>query len=104
MVVPTSMHWVGVQTVMASFSSWNGHKMHHHKYLLTDILKGRMGFDGFVVGDWNGHEQVPGCSPSSCADAINAGVDMIMVPYDWRKFIEIHGFTGQTRRHLPCPR
>lgn len=79
---------VGVQTVMASFSSWNGHKMHHHKYLLTDILKGRMGFDGFVVGDWNGHEQVPGCSPSSCAAAINAGVDMIMVPYDWRKFIE----------------
>ena len=79
---------VGVQTVMASFSSWNGHKMHHHKYLLTDILKGRMGFDGFVVGDWNGHEQVPGCSPSSCAAAINAGVDMIMVPYEWKKFLE----------------
>ncbi|MGB0343702.1 MAG: glycoside hydrolase family 3 protein, partial [Parvibaculales bacterium] len=79
---------VGVQTVMASFSSWNGQKMHHHKYLLTDILKGRMGFDGFVVGDWNGHEQVPGCSPSNCADAINAGVDMIMVPYDWKKFLE----------------
>jgi beta-glucosidase len=79
---------VGVQTVMASFSSWNGHKMHHHKYLLTDILKNRMGFDGFVVGDWNGHEQVPGCSPSSCAAAINAGVDMIMVPYEWKKFLE----------------
>ena len=79
---------VGVQTVMASFSSWNGQKMHHHKYLLTDILKGRMGFDGFVVGDWNGHEQVPGCSPSNCADAINAGVDMIMVTYDWKKFLE----------------
>lgn len=79
---------VGVQTVMASFSSWNGHKMHHHKYLLTDILKGRMGFDGFVVGDWNGHEQVPGCSPSSCAEAINAGVDMIMVPYEWKKFLQ----------------
>ena len=78
---------VGVQTVMASFSSWNGHKMHHHKYLLTDILKGKMGFDGFVVGDWNGHEQVPGCSPSSCAAAINAGVDMIMVPYEWKKFM-----------------
>ena len=78
---------VGVQTVMASFSSWNGHKMHHHKYLLTDILKGQMGFDGFVVGDWNGHEQVPGCSPSSCAAAINAGVDMIMVPYEWKKFM-----------------
>lgn len=79
---------VGVQTVMASFSSWNGQKMHHNKYLLTDILKGRMGFDGFVVGDWNGHEQVPGCSPSNCAEAINAGVDMIMVPYDWKKFLE----------------
>lgn len=79
---------VGVQTVMASFSSWNGQKMHHHKYLLTDILKRRMGFDGFVVGDWNGHEQVPGCSPSNCAEAINAGVDMIMVPYDWKKFLE----------------
>ena len=79
---------VGVQTVMASFSSWNGQKMHHHKYLLTDILKNRMGFDGFVVGDWNGHEQVPGCSPSSCAAAINAGVDMIMVPYEWKKFLE----------------
>ena len=78
---------VGVQTVMASFSSWNGKKMHHHKYLLTDILKGRMGFDGFVVGDWNGHEQVPGCSPSGCAEAINAGVDMIMVPYEWKKFL-----------------
>ena len=79
---------VGVQTVMASFSSWNGQKIHHHKYLLTDILKNRMGFDGFVVGDWNGHEQVPGCSPSSCAAAINAGVDMIMVPYEWKKFLE----------------
>jgi beta-glucosidase len=79
---------VGVQTVMASFSSWNGKKMHHHKYLLTDVLKGQMGFDGFVVGDWNGHEQVPGCSPSSCADAINAGVDMIMVPYEWKKFLD----------------
>lgn len=79
---------VGVQTVMASFSSWNGKKMHHHKYLLTDVLKGQMGFDGFVVGDWNGHEQVPGCSPASCADAINAGVDMIMVPYEWKKFLD----------------
>ncbi len=79
---------VGVQTVMASFTSWNGLKMHQHKYLLTDVLKNRMGFDGFVVGDWNGHEQVSGCSPSSCAAAINAGVDMIMVPYDWKKFLE----------------
>ena len=77
---------VGTQTVMASFSSWNGDKLHGHKYLLTDVLKGRMGFDGLVVGDWNGHEQIEGCSKSSCAEAINAGVDLIMVPEDWRAF------------------
>jgi len=77
----------GVQTIMASFSSWNGVKMHTNHYLLTDILKGRMGFDGFVVGDWNAHGQVPGCSDSSCPDAINAGIDMIMVPTDWKAFI-----------------
>lgn len=77
---------VGAQTVMASFTSWNGDKMHGHRYLLTDVLKERMGFDGFVIGDWNGHEQVPGCSAQSCPEAINAGVDMIMVPTDWRAF------------------
>ncbi len=74
----------GVQTVMASFSSWHGVKMHANEELLTDVLKGRMGFDGFVVWDWNGHGQVPGCSNESCAQAINAGVDMIMVPEDWK--------------------
>ena len=74
----------GVQTVMASFSSWHGVKMHANEELLTDVLKGRMGFDGFVVGDWNGHGQIPGCSNESCAQAINAGVDMIMVPEDWK--------------------
>lgn len=78
----------GVQTVMASFSSWKGDKLHGNRYLLTDVLKGRLGFDGFVVGDWNGHEQLQGCSVSSCEMAINAGVDMIMVPNDWKGFIE----------------
>ncbi len=78
----------GVQTVMASFSSWNGQKMHGNQYLLTDVLKGRMGFDGLVVGDWNGHGQVPGCTNASCPQAINAGVDLIMVPDDWRTMIE----------------
>ncbi|XXY45844.1 exo 1,3/1,4-beta-D-glucan glucohydrolase [Sorangium sp. So ce269] len=78
----------GAQTVMASFSSWNGDKMHGNQYLLTDILKGQLGFTGFVVGDWNGHGQLPGCSNSRCAAAINAGVDMIMVPNDWMAFIE----------------
>ncbi len=74
----------GVQTVMASFNSWHGRKMHGYEELLTGVLKGRMGFDGFVVGDWNGHGQVAGCSNASCAAAINAGVDMFMVPEDWK--------------------
>ncbi|WP_437975345.1 exo 1,3/1,4-beta-D-glucan glucohydrolase [Sorangium sp. So ce295] len=78
----------GAQTVMASFSSWNGDKMHGNQYLLTDILKGQLGFTGFVVGDWNGHGQLPGCNNTRCAAAINAGVDMIMVPNDWMAFIE----------------
>jgi beta-glucosidase len=74
----------GVLTVMASFSSWNGQKMHANRTLLTDVLKGRMGFDGFVVGDWNGHALIPGCSRDRCALAINAGVDMVMAPQDWK--------------------
>ncbi|GAK33524.1 lysosomal beta glucosidase [alpha proteobacterium Q-1] len=76
----------GVQTVMASFNSWNGDKLHGHRYLLTDVLKNRMGFDGFVVGDWNGHEQIPGCTVGSCAQVINAGVDMVMAPINWKDF------------------
>lgn len=78
----------GVQTVMASFNSWNGVKMHGNPYLLTQVLKERMGFDGFVVGDWNGHRQVPGCTVTSCAAAINAGLDMFMVPSDWQALYE----------------
>ncbi|MFV8782105.1 glycoside hydrolase family 3 protein [Microbulbifer sp. SA54] len=74
----------GVQSVMASFNSWNGLRLHGHKYLLTDVLKGRLGFDGFVVGDWNGHRFVDGCTVESCAAAINAGLDMFMVPSDWK--------------------
>ena len=74
----------GTQTVMASFNSWNGVKMHGNEYLLTDILKKQLGFDGFVVGDWNAHRQVPGCTVESCPHAINAGIDMLMVPSDWK--------------------
>ena len=70
----------GAQTVMASFSSWNGAKLHGNQYLLTDVLKQQMGFDGFVIGDWNGHGQVPGCRDNQCTEAIMAGVDMIVVP------------------------
>lgn len=82
-----SLH-VGVQTVMASFNSWHGKKMHGNKSLLSGVLKERMGFDGLVVGDWNGHGQIDGCSNSRCATAINAGVDIIMVPDDWKLMLE----------------
>jgi beta-glucosidase len=78
----------GVQTIMASFSSWHGVKMHGNRQILTDVLKGRMGFDGFIVGDWNAHGQVPGCSNSSCPQAINAGLDMFMAPRDWKGLYE----------------
>lgn len=78
----------GVQAVMASFSSWNGVKMHGNESLLTDVLKKRMGFDGFVVGDWNAQGQVPGCSNTDCAAAFNAGVDMMMTPDTWKGYYE----------------
>lgn len=84
----------GVQTVMASFNSWNNSgqniavgKMHGSKTMLTDVLKTKMGFDGLIVSDWNGIAQVPGCSNASCPQAINAGIDIVMVPDDWQAFI-----------------
>ena len=75
----------GVQSVMTSFNSWHGRKMHAHKELLTDVLVGQMGFDGFVVGDWNGHGQVEGCTNESCAAAFNNGLDMFMAPDSWEE-------------------
>jgi beta-glucosidase len=76
-----------VQTVMASFNSWNGEKIHGHRQLLTDVLKGQMGFDGILVSDWNGTGQINGCTDEICAQAINAGIDMVMVPEDWKPML-----------------
>ncbi|MBP8286621.1 MAG: glycoside hydrolase family 3 protein, partial [Rhodoferax sp.] len=73
----------GVQTVMASYNSFHGRKMHGYKEMLTDVLVDRMGLDGFVVGDWNGHGQVDGCKPEACAASFNAGLDMFMAPDTW---------------------
>ena len=79
----------GAQSVMASFNSWHGDKIHGNKYLLTNVLKEKMGFDGFVVGDWNGHGQIKGCSNESCPQAINAGLDVYMVPTGaWKSLYE----------------
>lgn len=80
---------VGAQSVMASFNSWNGKKIHGVKYLLTDVLKDKMGFDGFVVGDWNGHGQIAGCTNGNCPQSANAGLDIYMVPTDaWKPLYE----------------
>jgi len=75
----------GVQAVMASFNSWHGRKLHGYKELLDDVLVDQMGFDGFVVGDWNGHGQVEGCTNESCAASFNSGLDMFMAPDSWRE-------------------
>lgn len=91
----------GAQVVMSSFNSWHtdanydqtgkggyNKKIHGSKYLITDVLKGKLGFDGLVVTDWNGHGEVNGCSASNCPAAVNAGNDIIMVTArsDWKAF------------------
>lgn len=78
----------GVQSVMASYNSVRGTKMHGNRELLTNQLKGNMHFDGLVVGDWNGHGQVPTCTTTSCSAAINAGLDMFMAPDSWKGLYE----------------
>ena len=88
----------GAQVVMASYSSWRGQKMHGNHALLTDVLKGRFGFDGFVIGDWNGHEQLPGCTAVSCPAGIAAGLDMLMAPDGWKELqanLAAQAATGQ---------
>jgi beta-glucosidase len=83
-----------VRTVMVSYSSFTDTatgkhwgKMHGNRHLVTDVLKHRMGFNGLVVSDWNAIGQLPGCTNWHCPQAINAGIDLVMVPDDWKKFI-----------------
>lgn len=79
----------GVLSVMASYSSWNGAKLHSHRRLLTDVLKGELGFGGFVVSDWMGVDQVAARYEDAVVAAVNAGIDMVMVPNDFHRFIEV---------------
>ncbi|HEX3480361.1 MAG TPA: glycoside hydrolase family 3 N-terminal domain-containing protein [Kofleriaceae bacterium] len=82
----------GVGAVMISFSSWNGVKMHSNQFLITSVLKGELGFSGFVVTDWNGIDQIDGQTGFTAAEvdtAINAGIDMVMVPTAWQNFISV---------------
>lgn len=78
-----------VGSIMASYSSWNGEKMHGHHYLLTDVLKGELGFEGFIVSDWKGVDQVAGDYREAVKRSINAGIDMVMVPDRYIFFISI---------------
>jgi len=84
----------GAQSVMASFSAWQGQRMHGQKELLTDVLKGQMNFKGFVIGDWNGHALIPGCTTTDCPQSLNAGLDMYMTPDTWK------GMYESTLRHV----
>src|SRR5688572_3736391 len=79
----------GALNVMASFSSWKGTKMHAQQYLLTQVLKDELGFEGFIVSDWQAMDQIfPDDYYASIVISVNAGVDMNMVPYDYVTFIE----------------
>lgn len=91
----------GVSTIMVSYSSWNKQKMHANKFLLTDVLKGRLGFRGIVISDWQGIDRISdpwGANYiNSVRQGINAGIDIVMVPFDYVKFINIvkgHVATG----------
>jgi beta-glucosidase len=78
----------GVGSVMVSYNSWNGQKMHGNRHLITDVLKGELGFRGIVVSDWNGIDELPGDGLQHIERAVNAGIDMMMVPDKYREFIE----------------
>ena len=77
----------GALSIMVSYSSWNGLKLHAHRYLLTDVLKGELGFQGFLVSDWLGVSQLDSNFETAVCLAINAGLDMVMVPFEYERFI-----------------
>jgi len=81
----------GVLTVMVSYNSWNEEKCHGHRILIQDVLKGELGFQGFVVSDWNGIDQLSPDPATAIELSVNAGVDLFMVPEGWRDFIRLLG-------------
>ena len=93
----------GVLTVMASFNSWNGDKCHGHRYLLSYVLKERMGFDGFIISDWDGIDYLSESYFEAVARGTNAGIDMFMVSEHWQPFIKhlthhvVHGTVPMSR-------
>ncbi|MDX1676106.1 MAG: glycoside hydrolase family 3 protein, partial [Longimicrobiales bacterium] len=79
----------GVGTIMPSYSSWNGQKISGSEYLLTDVLKGELGFEGFLISDYNAIQQLDPSFKAAIAKSINAGMDMAMIPSDYRRFIAL---------------
>ncbi len=77
----------GVLTVMVSLSSWHGVKCHGHKYLITDILKRELGFEGFVISDWDGIDYLHEDYGEAVIMALNAGMDMFMITGKWKDFL-----------------
>lgn len=77
----------GVGSVMASFSSWGDTKMHAHEELLTDELRGDLGFTGLTVSDWGGVDQVDTDYYQAVVNSVNAGIDLNMVPYDPARYM-----------------
>jgi beta-glucosidase len=75
----------GVGTIMPSYSSWNGARLSGHKYLLTDVLKGELGFEGFVISDYNAIDALSGDYRNKIKLAANAGMDMFMVPQKYKE-------------------
>ncbi|WKA03387.1 hypothetical protein VitviT2T_021498 [Vitis vinifera] len=83
----------GVATVMVSYSSWNGQKMHANHELVTGFLKNTLQFRGFVISDWQGIDRIT--SPPhanytySVQAGVQAGIDMVMLPFNHTEFIDI---------------
>jgi len=78
----------GVGSMMPSYSSWNGVKVSGSKYLLTDVLKVELGFEGFLISDYNAVDQITDDYKEAIGISINAGMDMVMVPSNYRTFIK----------------
>ncbi|MHC5100820.1 MAG: glycoside hydrolase family 3 N-terminal domain-containing protein [Planctomycetota bacterium] len=94
----------GVGTIMPSFSSWNGLKMHENSYLLTDVLKTELGFDGFLISDWHAVDQVSGNTfYDDVVLCVNAGIDMGMQPGNWQDWIT-HLKTAAGNGDIPMSR
>lgn len=79
----------GVLSVMVSLSSWYGAKCHGHKFLITDLLKGELGFQGLVISDWDGIDYLDEDYGNCVVQSLNAGMDMFMVTSRWKEFIAI---------------